>query len=127
MQMTMKDIIDGLTFTKEMFLFDPSTGETKTKEQLNDMDRTTVDACEGAIELLNQYPQWVPCSERLPKYEMDVLLQFNSNMCVGYYHPSESWIIWSGGTWCTGVLEGDEEPIAWMPLPEPYSDKEQGE
>ena len=70
-------------------------------------------------------PQWIPVSERLPKYEMDVLLQFNSNMCVGYFHPSESWIIWSGGTWCTGVLEGDEEPIAWMPLPEPYEENKE--
>ena len=76
----------------------------------------TISECEEP----HSQPQWVPCSERLPKYEMDVLLQFNSNMCVGYYHPSESWIIWSGGTWCTGVLEGDEEPIAWMPLPECY-------
>lgn len=53
--MTIKKIINGLEFTKEMFLFDPSTGEEKTKEQLNDLDRTTVDACEGAIELLKQY------------------------------------------------------------------------
>ena len=66
--------------------------------------------------------RWIPVSERLPKYEMDVLLQFTSNMCVGYFHPSESWIIWSGGDWCTGVLEGDEEPIAWMPLPEPWKE-----
>ena len=64
---------------------------------------------------------WIPCTpKKLPKYEMDVLLQFTNNMCVGFFHPSESWIIWSGGDWCTGVLEGDEEPIAWMPLPEPY-------
>ena len=66
--------------------------------------------------------KWIPCSERLPEYEMDVLLQFTSNMCVGFFHPSGSWIIWSGGDWCTGVLEGDEEPIAWMPLPEPYKE-----
>lgn len=66
--------------------------------------------------------KWIPVSERQPEYEMDVLLQFTSNMCVGFFHPSESWIIWSGGDWCTGVLEGDEEPIAWMPLPEPWKE-----
>ena len=41
----------GLKFTVEMFLFDPSTGETYT-EPRNDMDKTTIDACKGAIELL---------------------------------------------------------------------------
>lgn len=51
--MTRKEIIDGLKFTVEMFLFDPSTGETFT-EPRNDMDKTTIDACRGAIELLEQ-------------------------------------------------------------------------
>lgn len=51
--MTRKEIIDGLKFTVEMFLFDPSTGETFT-EPRNDMDKTTIDACKGAIELLEQ-------------------------------------------------------------------------
>ena len=54
--MTIKQIKDGLHFTMDMFLFDPSTGEYKNKEQLNDMDRTTYDACEGAIEALEQEP-----------------------------------------------------------------------
>lgn len=51
--MTRKEIIDGLKFTVDMFLFDVSTGETFT-EPRNDMDKTTIDACKGAIELLEQ-------------------------------------------------------------------------
>ena len=51
--MTKKEIIDGLKFTVGMFLFDPSTGETIT-EPRNDMDKTTIEACKGAIELLEQ-------------------------------------------------------------------------
>ena len=51
--MTRKEIIDGLKFTVEMFLFDPRTGETFT-EPRNNMDKTTIDACRGAIELLEQ-------------------------------------------------------------------------
>lgn len=51
--MTRKEIIDGLKFTVDMFLFDPTTGETFT-EPRNDMDKTTIDACKGAIELLEQ-------------------------------------------------------------------------
>lgn len=53
--MTIKEIIDGLKFTVDMFLFDPSTGETYT-EPMNDMDKTTIDACKGAIKLLEQEP-----------------------------------------------------------------------
>ena len=51
--MTRKEIIDGLKFTVDMFLFDTSTGETFT-EPRNDMDKITIDACRGAIELLEQ-------------------------------------------------------------------------
>lgn len=29
--------------------------------------------------------KWTPVSERPPEYEMDVLLQFTSNMCVGFF------------------------------------------
>ncbi len=51
--MTRKEIIDGLQFTIDMFLFDPSTGRTKSDCELNSEDRATVDACRGAIELLS--------------------------------------------------------------------------
>ena len=50
--MTIKKIIDGLYFTVGMILFNPLTGEVKTPEELNEDDRTTYDACMGAIELL---------------------------------------------------------------------------
>lgn len=53
--MTREEIINGLKFTVEMFLLDPNTGETVT-EPRNDMDKTTIDACRGAIELLEQEP-----------------------------------------------------------------------
>jgi len=53
--MTRKEIISGLQFTIDMFLFNPNTGETLT-EPRNDMDKTTIDACKGAIELLEQAP-----------------------------------------------------------------------
>ena len=54
--MTREEIISGLKFTIEMFLLDPITGET-FKEPRNDMDKTTIDACRGAIELLEQEPR----------------------------------------------------------------------
>lgn len=51
--MTRNEIIDGLKFTIEMFLLDINTGKTFT-EPRNDMDKITIDACKGAIELLEQ-------------------------------------------------------------------------
>lgn len=51
--MTIEEIINGLKFTVEMFLFNPSTGEYYT-EPRNDMDKTTIDACNGAIEVLTR-------------------------------------------------------------------------
>ena len=62
--MTREEIISGLKFTVEMFLLDPITGETIT-EPRNDMDKTTIDACKGAIELLEQEPRkghWIEYS-----------------------------------------------------------------
>lgn len=51
--MTREEIISGLKFTIEMFLLNPNTGETLT-EPRNDMDKTTIEACKGAIKLLEQ-------------------------------------------------------------------------
>ena len=53
--MTREEVISGLKFTVEMFLFDPITGEKYT-EPRNDMDKTTIDACRGAIKILEQEP-----------------------------------------------------------------------
>lgn len=57
--MTRKEIIDGLKYTVDMFLFDATTGETYT-EPRNDMDKITIDACRGAIKELqdNSYELW---------------------------------------------------------------------
>lgn len=51
-EMKTKKIIDGLYFTIGMMLFNPTTGETKTPNELNEDDRYTYDACMGAIEAL---------------------------------------------------------------------------
>ena len=50
--MTRKEIIDGLKMTMDLITFDPSTGEDIDPDDLNDLNRTTYDACKGAVELL---------------------------------------------------------------------------
>ena len=55
--MTKKEIVDGLQFTIDMFCFNPSTGEVIAKNRLNEESRLTVDACEGAIEIIKALEQ----------------------------------------------------------------------
>ena len=123
--MTIKEIIDGLKFTVDMFLFNPSTGETYT-EPRNDMDKTTIDACKGAIELLDK-TRWIPVSERLPEESTSVLVS-----CEDYYlsrmNPCIGWR--NGVYWKTFTAKGCEPisyPLAWMPLPQPYNSELKGE
>lgn len=110
--MTKEEIIGGLQFTVDMFLFDPNTGETYT-EPRNDMDKTTINACKGAIELLEQ-TDWIPCSERLPENYVHVLCQFTLGgmgecyLAHGVFHV------------VGGLVMTCNEVIAWMPRPEPY-------
>lgn len=120
--MTIKEIIDGLKFTVDMFLFDTTTGETFT-EPRNDMDKTTIDACKGAIELLEQ-TRWIPVSERFPEFGQDVLLSLRSlDIKTGFRAETEPYF------YCHGVDGCYIEPqnvLAWMPLPEPYKAESEG-
>jgi hypothetical protein len=47
-------VIKGLEFTKAMITFNPSTGEDIEPENLNEADKTSYDACVGAIALLKE-------------------------------------------------------------------------
>lgn len=113
--MTIKEIIDGLKFTVDMFLFNPSTGETYT-EPRNDMDKTTIEACKGAIELLEQI-RWTPVSE--PPKE-------NGNYIVSLEDAVDTYARFFNGKWFRPLFGsiaseyGEHEVIAWMPLPKPY-------
>ena len=115
--MTIKEIIGGLKFTVDMFLFDPSTGETY-KEPRNDMDKTTIDACNGAIELLER-TEWIPVSERLPE---------ENGVYIVSYEDSVRVLEWFNGKWffypSNPAREETGTITAWMPLPEPYKESE---
>lgn len=59
--------------------------------------------------------KWVPCSERLPDEDEDVFVYL-------FERPSP-YIAWMNDSrWNTDEFEIDEEdePIAWMPLPDPW-------
>ena len=61
-------------------------------------------------------PRWVSCSERLPEKNCICL---TTNTALGAFEVD--WNVWINGEW----LYQNEKPIAWMPLPEPYSERRQ--
>lgn len=62
---------------------------------------------------------WIPCSERLPEYDMcRTLTTINTHVKSGYYYKGLFYND-NGDTW----KATDKEVIAWMPLPEPYAER----
>ena len=50
----LNSIISGLQYTMSMICFNPSTGEIKDPAALNEADKTTYDACLGAVAILTE-------------------------------------------------------------------------
>lgn len=71
---------------------------------------------------------WIDVKDRLPENDDDVLVWYRYRMMQGvnivgskeqhgighYYEPTDSWLIYGG----FGL---DQNVIAWMPLPSPYT------
>ena len=78
----------------------------------------TVDAIEMGIHALKE-TQWIPCSERLPENAINVIAQFSSGTVTELRYAGN------------GIFEGIYEYstkviIAWMPLPEPCRQNDEG-
>ena len=74
--------------------------------------------CIEALEILpsaQPEPHWIPCSERLPEVGHVVL------WCNQYGSVFASEIVFANEhSWYIGNRHRGGDPIAWMPLPEPY-------
>ena len=106
--MTLKDALYELNFA-EGEIYDQVFYDDKPYE----FDEDGYKALDMAIEALKQN-QWIPCSERLPKKDEEVLV---------YLFGDSPYIAWHDGVnWCTEdfTVDKDDEPIAWMPLPKAY-------
>ena len=73
-----------------------------------------------AIEALKR-EQWIPCKDRLPEQDVPVLVQKNCSCLVdGHYGRAVG--EYNGFKYWTVEDDFYAEPIAWMPLPEPYKE-----
>ena len=67
--------------------------------------------------------QWIPCSERMPKYEEKVLVWYCDQVRIGYLTDISKNSVWTlqGGSFPIFPIKHDSGKfVAWMPLPEPY-------
>ena len=57
--------------------------------------------------------RWIPCSERLPKENTEVLISLEWGIDIGEYR---------NGDWHSEWINhyDDDDVLAWMPLPKPW-------
>ena len=84
----------------------------------------TVEAIDMGIHALKE-SRWIPCSEKLPEVNIPVLAQW------GIYYSGENRIeilcLNDLGRWHGDLGEPNGKVIAWMPLPEPYKQNDEGD
>lgn len=70
-----------------------------------------------AIKALEQEPEWIPVSERVPEDGEEVLCFLDSEEMAVLFRRND----WGQYEWVDGgFATGSYDVIAWMPLPEPY-------
>ncbi len=106
--MTLDEIIQGLQFTVDMFLLDPNTGETLS-EPRNDLDKTTIDSCRGAIKVLQRNEMFVVTSRCGLKMGEPVF--FHTEESAKKYAQSEIRDCWKDIVGTTFVDKSAEESV----------------
>lgn len=66
--------------------------------------------------------RWIPCSERLPERDENVLT-YHRNESFDYQYVS--WIDDYSGKWAGFIGNLSDEVLAWMPLPEGYKEEDE--
>ena len=97
----------------------------------NDYDEGFMAALDRAIWIVEKYTasakpkqRWIPCSERLPEDEQEILFSTKTGRVhSGRYHDDHSANQWfSHRDRCRAW---NNVVNAWMPLPEPYKEAEE--
>lgn len=101
--------IETIRFLQNHFL---SNHGVFTNRELEDI--------ETVIKKLKQ-TRWIPCSERLPEKDVNVLTYHRD---VAFDYQYVSWIDDYSGKWAGFIGNLSDEVLAWMPLPEDYKEVE---
>lgn len=125
-----KKLINNLTIRREKLRY---ISIVALHNNMNYVD-TIINEINSIIDIINEQPkvgEWIPCSERLPEEEEPVLVQWEKydrhlNITITYLD-----VMWLDDAeeevfeTINGVPNG--KVVAWMPLPEPYSERIGGE
>ena len=71
------------------------------------------------LEELRKQNRWIPVSERLPDYNEEVLITNGKYVTIDTRYFLENTEDGEAYTW---DINGWDDVIAWMPLPEPYKE-----
>ena len=104
----------------------PTSKDTEAKRAIVELIQGAVNAAMNVYEALDNQPtvnEWIPCSERLPLGEGELIsdevlicLESGYQRVATYHKKSEEWHD-CYDTWIS------EKVVAWMPLPEPYKEE----
>lgn len=109
-------LIDADAFRRVLDTVYPFTKDEQRKHGMADIAKSGVLL---AFEKTPTASQWIPCSERLPQIkENPVLVSWMGLVNIGWYNPIDGWT--------TGTRFNVDEVDAWMPLPEPYKEGQDG-
>ena len=82
--------------------------------------RENNEALDVAIKALKNEPHWIPVEQALPEDDTVVLVCGKSGgVYTAIHNNSKTWI---RGWWKMNSKNHHCNPIAWMPLPEPYKE-----
>lgn len=119
--------IEEIRWLKAMIIAHiPSNSLIKNTNDILDRAIDTIETLSAKVRANNLHGGWIPCSERLPEnLEELVLVQVSGNPCRNIFLEDaieiascvceEGWIIEQYPEWESAF------PVAWMPLPEPYT------